>query len=182
VNAPAPDWQPTLRGALVALRPLAWGDFDVLYAVASDPLVWAQHPAHDRHELPVFRAFFEEAMAGRGALFVSEVTTGEVIGSSRYHGYDAAADEVEVGWTFLARRCWGGAYNGELKRLMLGHAFRYVGRVVMVVGPGNVRSQRAVERIGGRRVGERRGHWLYEVRRGETGARQDGFGGGAASP
>jgi hypothetical protein len=60
------------------------------------------------------------------------------------------------GWTFLARAYWGGSYNGELKQLMLRHAFRFVRRVVFLVDPANIRSQQAVERIGAIRAGRRR--------------------------
>ena len=150
------DLQPTLRGALVELRPLRAEDFDALFAVARDPLIWEQHPANDRHEEEVFRAFFRDAMESGGAFVVHDAADGRVIGSTRYHGYDEARSEVEIGWTFLARSHWGGRHNGEMKRLMLEHAFRFVDRVVFLVGPNNVRSQRAVERIGGVRAGTRR--------------------------
>ena len=131
------------------LRPLLASDFATLYAVASDPLVWEQHPASDRHEHAVFSDFFRESLASGGALLVEDSRSGRAIGSSRFHGYDAGASEVEIGWTFLARSHWGGRYNGELKRLMLRHAFRFVGSVVFYVSPGNVRSQRAMQKIGG---------------------------------
>lgn len=150
------DKQPILRGDLLELRPLRPDDFDALYAVASDPLIWEQHPAKNRHEPAVFRAFFDDALASGGALLAIDRATGAAIGSSRYHGYDEAAGEVEIGWTFLARRCWGGAYNGEMKRLMLGHAFRSVRSVVLLIGPDNRRSQRAAEKIGGVREGMRK--------------------------
>jgi RimJ/RimL family protein N-acetyltransferase len=143
------DPQPVLRGRLVELRPLRPGDHDDLYAVAADPLVWEQHPARNRHEAAVFREFFAESLASGGALLASDAGTRRVIGSSRFHGYDEARSEVEIGWTFLARSHWGGAYNGELKRLMLAHAFRFVDSVVFFVSPGNVRSQRAMVKIGG---------------------------------
>jgi RimJ/RimL family protein N-acetyltransferase len=149
------DLQPTLRGALVELRPLRDADFDALYAVASDPLIWEQHPVPDRCTLGVFTAFFREAMESGGALLVTDRTDRQVIGTSRFHGYDQAASEVEIGWTFLARSHWGGAYNGEMKRLMLQHAFRFVRRVVFLVGPHNLRSQRAMEKVGGVRAGSR---------------------------
>jgi hypothetical protein len=55
---------------------------------------------------------------------------------------------IEIGWTFLARRYWGGRYNGEMKRLMLEHAFQTVDEVVFIIGPENHRSRRAVEKIG----------------------------------
>jgi RimJ/RimL family protein N-acetyltransferase len=149
------DLQPTLKGELLAVRPLAATDFDALYAVASDPLIWAVHPARDRYQREVFERFFAEGLASGGALLVTELASGAVIGSSRYSGYDVAASEIEIGWTFLARRCWGGACNGELKRLMLAHAFRFVDNVVFLVGPENWRSQRAMEKVGGVRVANR---------------------------
>jgi RimJ/RimL family protein N-acetyltransferase len=144
--------QPVLAGQLLTLRPLRGDDFDALYAVASDPLVWEQHPVSTRYQPAVFRGFFDEAMASGGALLALDRATGAVIGSSRFHGYDAAAGEVEIGWTFLARACWGGRYNGEMKRLMLTHAFASVRRVVFVIGVGNIRSQRAVEKLGAVRL------------------------------
>lgn len=146
---------PTLRGALLQVRPLRAGDFESLYAVASDPLIWEQHPDKARGTRDGFRRFFDESLATGGALVVIDVATQEIIGSSRYHGYDAGRSEVEIGWTFLARKYWGGRYNGELKRLMLEHAFLFVQNVVFLVDPGNERSLRAVAKIGGRRIGTR---------------------------
>ena len=150
------DLQPTLRGDLVELRPLRADDWNALYAVASDPLIWEQHPASDRYEEEVFRAFFRDAMESGGAFVVLDASDGRVIGSTRYHGYDEARSEIEIGWTFLARSHWGGRYNGEMKRLMLDHAFRFVERALFLVGPNNVRSRTAVERIGGVLTGTRR--------------------------
>jgi len=151
------DLQPVLRGELVELRPLREDDFDALFAVAADPLIWEQHPDSDRYQEQVFRAFFRGAMESGGAFLVSDARDGRVIGSSRYHGYDESQSEVEIGWTFLARSHWGGRYNGEMKQLMLQHAFRFVERVVFLIGPQNYRSQRALEKVGGVRAGTRRG-------------------------
>lgn len=149
------DLQPILEGELVRLRPLREEDYADLYAVASDPLIWEQHPERDRYQEATFQKFFAEAMESKGALLALDATTGRVIGSSRYFGYDPARSEIEIGWTFLARSNWGGRYNGEMKSLMLRHAFRFVESVVFLIGPQNVRSQRAIERIGGVRVGTR---------------------------
>jgi N-acetyltransferase len=147
------DLQPALTGRLVELRPLRPDDFDALYAVASDPGIWAQHPVADRYKKDVFTDFFREALESGGAFAVIDRQTGYVIGSSRYYGYDAERREIEIGWTFLARAYWGGDYNKEMKGLMLRHAFRFVERVVFHVGPANFRSQRAMEKIGGVRAG-----------------------------
>jgi N-acetyltransferase len=143
-------WQPTLLGARVSLRPLRADDFDALYLAASDPLIWAQHPESTRWQREVFTRFFEGAMASEGALLVSDAVTGHVIGSSRWYEWDAAAREVAIGYTFLARSHWGGGVNGELKQLMVQYAFQYARRVWFHVGPDNVRSQRALQKIGAR--------------------------------
>ena len=147
------DLQPVLEGELVQLRPLRAADFDELFAVASDPLIWEQHPARDRYQEDQFRAFFSESLESGGALIASDTRDARIIGSSRFHGFDREKREIEIGWTFLARAFWGGRYNGEMKRLMLDHAFRFVDRVIFLVGVHNLRSQRAMVRIGGVRAG-----------------------------
>jgi RimJ/RimL family protein N-acetyltransferase len=162
------DLQPILKGKLLELRPLRPEDFHDLYAVASDPLIWEQHPARDRYKEEVFKGFFRESLKSGGALTAIDSRNGQVIGSSRFHGYDEVKSEIEIGWTFLARSYWGGVYNREMKQLMLRHAFRFVTSVVFLVGPQNFRSQRAVEKIGGTRVGSRpdaggRDSLIYEV-------------------
>jgi len=149
------DLQPMLKGELLRLRPLRPEDWDDLYAVASDPLIWEQHPIRDRYKEEVFRGFFREALESGGALIVIDSKDGRVIGSSRFYGYDQENSEIEIGWTFLARSHWGGIYNKELKQLMLRHAFRFVKSVVFLVGPQNLRSQRSVEKIGAVRMGSR---------------------------
>ncbi len=149
------DCQPLLKGDLVELRPLRSEHYDDLYAVAADPLIWEQHPDNNRHEEEGFQLFFREALASGGALIAVDARTQLVIGSSRFHGYDMERSEVEIGWTFLARSRWGGIYNAQMKHLMLQHAFRFVNRVVFLVDPRNLRSQRAVEKIGGVRLGSR---------------------------
>jgi RimJ/RimL family protein N-acetyltransferase len=147
------DLQPVLKGELIELRPLRPDDFDELFAVASDPLIWEQHPDNNRWQEDVFRDFFRQALESGGALVAIDTRDGKLIGSSRYHGYHAGTSEVEIGWTFLARAYWGGRYNGEMKRLMLQHAFWFVDRVIFHIGVSNYRSQRAVEKIGGVRTG-----------------------------
>jgi RimJ/RimL family protein N-acetyltransferase len=149
------DLQPILKGKLLQLRPLRPEDWNALYAVASDPLIWEQHPIRDRYKEEVFRGFFREALESGGALVVIDANDCQVIGSSRFHGYDKEKSEIEIGWTFLARSHWGGTHNKELKQLMLRHAFKFVNSVIFLIGPQNLRSQRAVEKIGAVRVGSR---------------------------
>jgi RimJ/RimL family protein N-acetyltransferase len=153
---------------LVELRPLRVEDCEELYAVAADPLIWEQHPVKTRHERQGFLTFFRESLASGGALAVVDLGTRRLIGSSRFHASNQERREVEIGWTFLARSHWGGRYNGEMKQLMLQHAFQFVDRVVFLVGVENRRSQRAVEKLGAARVGQRRDaggrdSYVYEI-------------------
>jgi RimJ/RimL family protein N-acetyltransferase len=143
------DLQPNLKGELIELRPLTPEDLDDLFAVASDPLIWEQHPESDRYKEDVFKIFLREAMESGGALVIMDTKSQRIIGSTRFHGYAPEKSEIEIGWTFLARNYWGGRYNRELKQLMLAHAFKFVENVVLLVGQTNVRSQKATEKIGG---------------------------------
>jgi len=143
------DLQPHLVGELIELRPMRPEDWEDLYAVAADPLIWEVHPARDRYKHERFREYFQEALLSRGALVAVDRKTAKIIGASRYYWYGADQSELEIGWTFLARSHWGGIYNGEMKRLMLDHAFQFVDRVIFLVGTDNVRSQKAMKKIGG---------------------------------
>jgi RimJ/RimL family protein N-acetyltransferase len=170
------DRQPTLRGEHLLLRPLRADDWEALWAIASDRAIWALHPAHDRWQQPVFRAFFADALAKGGALLVIERANERAIGSSRFQAYDPAdGGSVEIGWTFLARDHWGSGANAEMKRLMLEHAFRFVERVVFRVGESNVISRKALANIGATLTDRREssvmagkpvGHVVYEITRG----------------
>lgn len=162
------DLQPTLKGELLELRPLRPEDFPELYAVASDPLIWEQHPDRNRYKEEVFREFFHQALKSGGTLIATDSRDGKIIGSSRFHGYDKERDEIEIGWTFLARSRWGGIYNREMKQLMLRHAFKFVNSVIFLIGPENLRSQKAVEKIGAVRAGSKldahgRQSFRYEI-------------------
>ena len=169
------DLQPILKGTLLELRPLRQEDWEELFAVASDPLIWEQHPEPDRHREEVFRGFFREAMESGGAMIVLDVRDGRVLGSSRFNAYDPKKNEIEIGWTFLGRAYWGGTYNRELKQLMLQHAFRVVRRVNFLVGPENFRSQKAMEKIGAVRAGTKidqktgRVNLVFQIERPEEG-------------
>ncbi|MEE4452841.1 GNAT family protein [Novosphingobium resinovorum] len=145
--------QPVLEGDRLVLRPLVAEDREALFAVASDPRIWALHPSHDRWREPVFRAFFDEGLAGGGALAIVDKATGAIIGSSRYGAPEAELPgEIEIGWTFLARSHWGGGWNAEFKRLMLAHALAHFERVIFQVGADNRISRKAMGNIGGRLV------------------------------
>lgn len=143
------DLQPTLIGERVIVRPVEAADWDGMFAVASDPEIWALHPESDRYQEPVFRRYFDGALDSGSAFAFVDRESETIIGSSRFYGHDEAASEIEIGWTFLACAYWGGSYNAEIKQLMLEHAFTFVDTVVFWIGEANIRSRRAVEKIGG---------------------------------
>ena len=147
------DLQPHLKGELIELRPLAPDDWGELFAVASDSLIWEQHPESDRYKKDVFRVFFRDALESGGAFAIIDRKTHQIIGSTRFYGFDPEKSEIEIGWTFLARKYWGGKYNREMKDLLLAHAFRFVENVVFFVGETNFRSQKAMEKIGAFKTG-----------------------------
>ena len=98
--------QPTLKNDLIILRPLREDDFETLYEVAKDPLIWEQHPVKNRYEKNVFEKFFQNAINSGGALVVIDSKNNNIIGSSRYNGYNKDKNEIEIGWSFLARSYW----------------------------------------------------------------------------
>lgn len=143
------DFQPTLEGPALVLRPMAADDLEALYVVSSDPLLWAGHPVPDRHERPIFEEMFAEGLASGCALVVIDKALGEVIGSSRYSLDHAVDGELEIGRSYLARKYWGGSTNAEMKHLMLVHLFANFDTAIFRVGQDNARSRRAMEKIGG---------------------------------
>jgi N-acetyltransferase len=157
------------------LRPLVPKDWQALYVVASDPLLWEQHPVPERAEEPYFREYFDSLLDRGGTLIAERRDTSRIIGSSTYSNYrSAGSGAVEIGSTFLARSEWGGETNRELKRLMLDHAFRFVGLVEFLIGENNWRSRKAIAKIGARLtdrvvVAESAGrtipHLVYEITR-----------------
>lgn len=147
--------QPThLKNEFVTLVPLVPADFDRLFKVAADPLIWEQHPNKNRYQEADFKNYFEGAILSCGAFIVLDTATGEPVGSSRFCNYDEAKSTIEIGYTFLARDHWGGRYNTALKTLMLNHAFSFADRVQFFIGANNIRSQKSIVRLGAVKIGE----------------------------
>ena len=149
------NWQPTtLNNQWVKLIPLQETHFDALYNVASDPLIWEQHPNKDRYQLPVFQNFFKGALASNGAFLIQASNNNEVIGSSRFCNYNAPNSSIEIGYTFFARQCWGMPYNRFTKQLMIDYALGLVDTIHFFVGAFNIRSQKAMEKLGAQKIAE----------------------------
>ena len=148
------EFQPHLQNEKIRLVPLQETDFEKLYAVASDPHIWEQHPNKDRYLRDVFKNFFEGALQSGGAFILYDQTTDEVIGSSRYYDYNPADKSIFIGYTFLAKKYWGKSYNLSLKNLMIEHAFQFIDKIYFHIGAENYRSQNSIVKTGAQKIGE----------------------------
>lgn len=146
--------QPILQNHLIKIVPLKAADFDLLYQVASDPLIWEQHPNKDRYKEEVFRNFFKGALESNGAFLVYNNISNEVIGSSRFYELDEAGKSIKIGYTFLSRAVWAKGYNRALKELMINYAFEFVENIILHIGATNYRSQKATEKLGAIKIEE----------------------------
>lgn len=147
-------FQPTLQNNFILLQPLQQSDFEQLYAVASDPLIWEQHPNKNRYQREAFQNYFEGAMLSKGALLILDKVTGEAAGCSRFYDYNEMESSVFIGYTFFERKFWGKGFNQAAKQLMLDYAFQFTDTVKFHIGAQNIRSQIAIERIGAVKIKE----------------------------
>ena len=144
-----PNLPPTLIGNTLTLRPLLASDFEGLYEAASDPTTWELHPDSTRYQRDNFqRRFFDSAIASGGAFAVVDNASQGIIGSSRFYEWDNERAEISIGYTFLSCDFWGSGANQEMKQLMLNYIFAQVQAVWFHVGEINLRSRRAVEKLG----------------------------------
>lgn len=149
------DLQPMLlEDDLIKLVPLQESDFDKLFEVASNPEVWEQHPNPNRYRLEDFTNYFKGAIESKGAFLVVDSKTDEIVGCSRYYDYNEADASVLIGYTFIGTKFWGNGYNKSLKNIMLSYAFEYVNKVYFHIGAFNIRSQKAIEKLGAKKVDE----------------------------
>lgn len=146
--------QPILENDKIRLEPLQEGDFEMLYAVASDPKIWEQHPNKDRWKKDVFRIFFDGAMQSKGAFKIVDKSTGKIAGSTRIYDYNEQENSILVGYTFYATEYWGKGINHSVKKLMLDYLFQFVSEVYFHIGAGNARSQIAISRLGAKKIAE----------------------------
>ena len=154
--------QPILEDELIILRPLKESDFEPLYEIAKDPLIWKQHPSHDRHKKDIYSEFFKDSLKSMGALIIIDKSNDKIIGSTRFKPVKNVENAIEIGWSFLCRNYWGGKFNKSMKRLMIEYAFETVDDIIFYIGKENIRSQKAVEKIGGIRLTELKHQHLME--------------------
>ena len=146
--------QPILENDNTILLPLLSEDFEELYAIASDPKIWEQHPNKNRWQKEEFLNFFQGAIESKGAFKIFHIPTNAVVGSTRFYDYDPEKNAILIGYTFFNTASWGKNINLAVKKQMLDHIFRYVSTVLFHVGSDNIRSQKAMNRLGSEKIGE----------------------------
>lgn len=157
--------QTILENDFVQLIPLEESDFESLYSVASDPEIWEQHPNKDRYKREIFQNFFQGAIESKGAFKIIDKNTGEIAGSTRFYDYNPDDNSIFIGYTFYATKFWGSKLNPQVKKLMLDHIFQFVNKVYFHVGKNNIRSQKAMEKLGAKKVEEVIVAYAYEPER-----------------
>ena len=146
--------QATLENENVKLVPLNPNDFEELFSVASDQKIWEQHPNKDRYQREVFEKFFQGAIESKGAFIIMDKSSNEVAGSTRFYDYNPKENSIFIGYTFYATKFWGSKLNPQVKKLMLDYIFQFVDKVNFHVGKDNIRSQKAMEKLGAKKVDE----------------------------
>ncbi|MBV8325190.1 GNAT family N-acetyltransferase [Chryseobacterium sp.] len=168
------NMQPVLENKTIILYPLEEEDFSTLYAVASDPEIWEQHPNKDRWKEDVFKTFFDDAMKSKGAFKIIDKINGNTVGSTRLYDYNPQENSIVVGYTFCGIQYWGKGTNHSVKTLLLDYLFQFVSKVHFHIGAHNIRSQIAIGRIGAEKIAEQRGdcsspipqiNFIYEISR-----------------
>jgi RimJ/RimL family protein N-acetyltransferase len=155
--------QPILSNQFITLQPLTSNNFEALYAIAADPLIWEQHPDHLRYQKDVFQKYFDSAIESKGAFFIIDTATKDIIGSSRYYELDETNKQIAIGYTFIARKYWGTNYNHQLKKLMIEYAFQFLDIVLFYIGENNIRSQKAIQKIGASYFGKQDKSLIYII-------------------
>jgi N-acetyltransferase len=155
----------TLEGHGVRLEPLGPEHHDGLVAAAADGRLWELWYT----SVPTAAetsGYISQALAGRerGEMLpwaVRELSTESIVGTTRYHDIVAAADRVEIGWTWYAASRQRSHVNTACKLLLFTHAFEDLGCKVVGLRTDNFNfaSQKAIEALGARKDGVIRHHW-----------------------
>lgn len=144
----------TLINSVVLLEPLKESDFDRLFAIASNPKIWEQHPNPNRYKLEDFTTYFNGAMESKGAFLLVDAVSKNVMGCTRFYDFNEKENAVLIGYTFIGIDFWGKEYNKAVKKLMIDYAFQFVDKIFFHVGATNFRSQKAIEKLGAIKIDE----------------------------
>ena len=120
-----------------------------MFLIASDKKIWEQHPENDRWKRDKFSSFFENVIANEfGMLKIYDKILNKIIGSTRFYSLDKIDNSIKIGFTFIVREYWGTTINYQVKDMMISHAFRFLDKIYFDIGENNIRSIKAVEKLG----------------------------------
>lgn len=154
----------TLEGNGIRLEPLTAAHEPDLTAAASDGRLWelwfTSVPTPDQTATYIADALEGQRVGHMLAWAVRDLTSGAIIGTTRYHDIVAAIDRVEIGYTWYAKSRQRSHVNTTCKLLLFTHAFESLGCKVVGLRTDNFNfaSQRAIERLGARKDGVLRHH------------------------
>ena len=133
----------------ISLLQIKKENFEELYLVASDPIIWEQHPENDRWKKEKFSIFYKNGLQNKfGFLLIFDKHKNEIIGSTRFYSYDKIDKAIRIGFTFISQKHWGTSINFQVKKMMLDYTFKYLDKVYFDIGINNFRSRKAVEKLG----------------------------------
>jgi len=168
MNAPpgAEGHTRVLHGEQVRLEPLSQSHAQGLFLRGCHAPDWAYMPRSCFIDLADTRQWIDEAVAAPGeqAWAIVENAKGKIVGSTRYLNMLPEHRSLEIGWTWLGQEWQRTGINTETKLLLLTHAFERLRclRVEFKADARNLRSQRALERIGAIREGVLRKHRIVQ--------------------
>jgi N-acetyltransferase len=153
-----------LKGKFVYLQPLTTSDIPELRTIAKDDRIWEftktlmVNDTYDLQFADYINVPLNPANAETIKAFVIHDSTKRIIGMTRYYDIDEKNKRLNIGYTWYIPEVWGKVHNKECKLLLLTYAFEQLefNRVGFEVAHQNIRSQKAVEKIGGVREGELR--------------------------
>ena len=159
-----------LQGKYVTLETLHPDHIPKLQTLARDERLWeytktllVNETFDAQFEKYIATAFDDRNMGGQHSFVIRDVANDEIIGMTRYYKIEPSQKRLSIGYTWYIPDVWGKVHNKECKLLLMQYAFETLGyqRVEFEVAHQNIRSQKAVEKIGGIREGMLRKHGLH---------------------
>jgi N-acetyltransferase len=157
----------TLTGEKIRLEPLSDAHATDLFEAGVDRTIWTYMPVGGFADLTAVREWIDRALAAQATgselpFAIVLIATGRAVGSTRFMDIRSEHRALEIGSTWLSPDVQRTGVNTEAKYLLLKHAFEDLGahRVQLKTDARNIRSQRAIERIGAVLEGRHRRHMV----------------------
>jgi RimJ/RimL family protein N-acetyltransferase len=159
------EFKITLENNYVRLVQTSEDHFQELYQIGSNPVIWEQHPNQDRWKKNNFRKYFDGGINNsEGCFTIIDKKINKIIGTTRFYSFDENKQSVKIGYTFISNEYWGTKINYQIKKLMMDYIFQFLDKVYFEIGKTNFRSQKSVEKLGGKKVKpQKKENYLYLI-------------------